>query len=233
MMPIKKSNIAAALLNVNRPTTMVAVDGWSSGGGGGGTAGTATAVVFGPREELDDAEAARRERRRRRRHRAVTCLKEFIAFLFSHVGLAGMVVAYSIMGGFLFRVLEVPEEMRKKTEIAAFLEDRIKEILVLVNETTRGCAAAAVAAGDDDGDRDGSRSAWTIDGGNFSARLRAIVARYQEKVVLEVKSNGWDGRVATDDGTLQWSFAGALLYAVTVITTIGKFLCVGTSNIAH
>ena len=35
-------------------------------------------------------------------------------------------------------------------------------------------------------------------------------------------SQGWDGSDTTDETDLQWSFAGALLYAVTVITTIGK-----------
>jgi len=38
-------------------------------------------------------------------------------------------------------------------------------------------------------------------------------------VVKEVKEKGWDGK---DGDKLQWSFAGALLYAVTVVTTIGK-----------
>ena len=40
-----------------------------------------------------------------------------------------------------------------------------------------------------------------------------------------MKKNGWDGKDVGDDGNpkLQWSFAGALLYSVTVITTIGKF----------
>jgi len=45
-------------------------------------------------------------------------------------------------------------------------------------------------------------------------------------VVEEVKLNGWDGTDVGDDDEhpkLQWSFAGALLYAVTVVTTIGKF----------
>jgi len=40
-------------------------------------------------------------------------------------------------------------------------------------------------------------------------------------VVEEVKLNGWDGK--DGDDKLQWSFAGALLYAVTVVTTIGKY----------
>ena len=38
---------------------------------------------------------------------------------------------------------------------------------------------------------------------------------------MAVKENGWDGNDDTEEAAQQWSFAGALLYAVTVITTIG------------
>jgi len=38
-----------------------------------------------------------------------------------------------------------------------------------------------------------------------------------------VKLRGWDGS-DEHDVKPQWSFAGALLYAVTVVTTIGKSL---------
>jgi len=52
-----------------------------------------------------EAEELRRERRRRRRQRLTACCKSAVAFLFSHIGLAAMVVAYSIMGGFLFQAM--------------------------------------------------------------------------------------------------------------------------------
>jgi len=63
---------------------------------------------------LDDVEAEelRRERRRRRRQRLTACCKSAAAFLFSHIGLAAMVVAYSIMGGFLFQASE-PQKLTK------------------------------------------------------------------------------------------------------------------------
>jgi len=55
-----------------------------------------------------------RERRRRQRQRVSACCRQVAAFLFSQVGLASMVVAYHIMGGFLFRALEAPFEQRVK-----------------------------------------------------------------------------------------------------------------------
>jgi len=60
---------------------------------------------------------------------------------------------------------------------------------------------------------------------NFTRAVRLIVAEFQRRVVEEVKLNGWDGRDvddADDSPKLQWCFAGALLYAVTVVTTIGE-----------
>lgn len=45
---------------------------------------------------------------------------------------------------------------------------------------------------------------------------------FKDEVVKAVKSAGWDGQDDIDETKLQWSFAGALLYAVTVITTIGR-----------
>jgi len=65
-----------------------------------------------------DEEAARRdELRRKRRQAVISCCKRFVAFLFSHVGLAAMVVAYSILGGFLFRAIEAPNERDVKVSV--------------------------------------------------------------------------------------------------------------------
>ena len=56
---------------------------------------------------------------------------------------------------------------------------------------------------------------------DFDRDLRKMLIEFQEMVTDAVKTKGWDGKYTTDPSTLQWSFAGALLYAVTVITTIG------------
>lgn len=56
---------------------------------------------------------------------------------------------------------------------------------------------------------------------NFTTRVDAIFRLFQREVGAAVKDQGWDGKDDTDETRLQWSFAGALLYAVTVTTTIG------------
>ena len=145
-------------------------------------------------------EEERRERRRRQRQKVVTCCKSLAAYLFSHIGLAAMVVAYSIMGGFLFQALEAPYEIREKVRIKRWKEDKVDEIWQLsVHLNMRN-----------------------LDKVDFSEKVRAIFTLFQTEVTVAVKEKGWDGKDATDETDLQWSFAGALLYAVTVITTIGK-----------
>ena len=145
-------------------------------------------------------EEERRARRRRQRQSVVGCCKKMMAFLFSHIGLAGMVVAYSIMGGFLFKWLEAPYEATEKLAILGRKEDEIQKIYSL----------AMLVKSD------------KIDKDNFTMVLREIFLDFQELVTVAVKDKGWDGKDTTDETALQWSFAGALLYAVTVITTIGK-----------
>lgn len=45
--------------------------------------------------------------------------------------------------------------------------------------------------------------------------------RFETNVVAAAKLEGYDGKDVFD-AERQWSFSGALLYSVTVITTIGK-----------
>ena len=39
-----------------------------------------------------------------------------------------------------------------------------------------------------------------------------------------MKSEGYDGNDSQNESASQWNFSGALLYSVTIITTIGKYI---------
>ena len=78
------------------------VPGWAAAAAEEEEAGVMDVLDAAELEEL------RRERRRQRRQRLTACCKSAVAFLFSNLGLAAMVVAYSIMGGFLFQVRTRP-----------------------------------------------------------------------------------------------------------------------------
>lgn len=53
----------------------------------------------------------------------------------------------------------------------------------------------------------------------WKAKVKAILENYQKKMVTAIK-NGYDGA----EENKRWSFAGAFLYSLTVITTIGEFI---------
>lgn len=58
----------------------------------------------------------------------------------------------------------------------------------------------------------------------MKSRVGKKIHEYQLSIVKAVRM-GWPGGNAKGEGRKQWSFSGAFLYSLTVITTIGK--CMG------
>ena len=60
---------------------------------------------------------------------------------------------------------------------------------------------------------------------NWSKSAEEILSTFQQEIFNATKLHGWDG----NDGQHEqlWSYAGSLLYAVTVITTIGWYSSIG------
>jgi len=166
--------------------------------------------------DAGELEELRREKRRRRRQRLSTCCKSAVAFLFSHIGLAAMVVAYSIMGGFLFQAIEAPAEQSTKYRVLAARKRGIDEVwrlaAQLCDRRRRRRSPTTVVP-----------EQTTVAGVDaaYAAQIGAILLEFQTEVLHAVQDLGWDGNDDVTESKLQWSFAGALLYAVTVITTIG------------
>ena len=92
-------------------------------------------------------------------------LNSYFSFLF-FFSILGMVVAYSIMGGFLFRYLEAPYELQEKLKIKASKEDKIRDIVSKAGHLCIG-------------------NIETSD--NFTAILRAIFLEFQHEVTIAVK----------------------------------------------
>ena len=123
--------------------------------------------------------------------------KQFIAFLFSHVGLCCLVVGYSILGGFIFRALEAPSEMKVKANVKVIRQEFVSK---LWNITIRYNMFY--------------RPNWTKE-------AEEVLLAFQDEIYTATKRDGYDGKDSEKEQ--QWNFAGALLYSVTVITTIGKY----------
>ena len=138
------------------------------------------------------------------RHRPMTfgrCMKKFLVFLLSYVGLTTIVVAYSIMGGVVFVALESPNEESVNHKVYKLRERHLKNL------------SDALGNFNDSSDfNDSKKEIWRM-------HANKVMLQFQSDIYELVSQEGWSGKNKTD---LKWTFAGGLLYSITVITTIGK-----------
>jgi hypothetical protein len=133
---------------------------------------------------------------RGRRARCATCCRSFIAFLFSTIGLTCLLVGYVVLGGIVFVQLEADNEHRTAEDMNKIRQDHVRRLWVLTERMN------------------------VLHPDNWTADADQILENYTECVHSYVKKKGWVGSFS-EDSEQQWSFAGALLYSITVITTIG------------
>ncbi|OUC46418.1 Ion channel [Trichinella nativa] len=120
--------------------------------------------------------------------------KRTVAFFFSHIGLCALVVAYTMLGSVLFRAVEGPLE---------------KEVRQLARDNRRQSV-----------DR-----LWTITYEYNVLYEEEWIQKVQEELLSfkqTLLSAIWKGYDARDyEENVQWTFSGAFLYSLSVITTIG------------
>ncbi|XP_041349108.1 potassium channel subfamily K member 4-like [Gigantopelta aegis] len=136
-----------------------------------------------------------RKREKAKKNSCISCCKKLTTFLFSHIGLCSLVVAYSVFGGFVFMKLEAPHEVLERNSVAVIRLEKVSELWNITEELN------------------------VLHQQNWSAIAERVFLDFQFQVFHATKHRGWDGKDGETE--LQWSFAGALLYSVTVITTIG------------
>lgn len=136
---------------------------------------------------------------RKRKKKLISVCKRVLGFLLSTLGLFILLISYTILGGWVFNMVESPKEVRTKHSV----RDSLRQHIELLWNTTEQLNV--------------------LHKDNWSEMALSIVEKYTRVVYLATKNEGWDGK---NDGEsdLQWSFAGSLLYSVTVITTIGKLM---------
>ncbi|CAF3338805.1 unnamed protein product [Rotaria socialis] len=129
-----------------------------------------------------------------RLERCKNCCKSFTTFIFSRVGLCLLVVAYAFGGGVIFQFLEATEE------------DNVNKVQQHLNATVEKLF-------------EHSMNLTVYHQPNWTAVAREILEEYQKDIVRQTK-RGYQGERLSDDAK-QWNFPEAILYAITVITTIG------------
>ena len=135
----------------------------------------------------------RRQNCRRRLNRLMYFMRVFLTHLFSTTGLCFLVVIYSCLGATIFVFLESQNE---------------KQVRDNMNSEHVKCAS----------------DLW-----NYTLELNLLypelwkqkaierIQNFEKMIINAVHNDGYGS------GVDQWSFSGALLYSVTVITTIGEF----------
>ena len=126
-----------------------------------------------------------------------SCCRSFMSFLASTVGLTCLLVVYTLLGGVLFVELEAQHEQIVKTVVTTTRDDYVRQLWNITAQLN------------------------VLHPENWSALAEQLLERYADEVYVATKTQGWDGRQVDDDGGQQWSFAGGLLYSITVVTTIG------------
>lgn len=193
-------------------------------------------------------------KRRRRLKEIRAGFKRFLAFLFSQIGLSLLVIGYTIIGGIIFRAVELENEKMVKVkgkELRTALADQfsgeiIRELRYQISSqekyyvplsTNKKSSEIPLRVKKTEMESE-IRRRRGLGGRTKSefARLRqwlhviAYTLRHKtrqelhsslRKLVKMMDSEGWNGEDSMDD--LKWSWEGSILFAVTVITTIGEF----------
>jgi hypothetical protein len=181
-------------------------------------------------------------------------LKWIVKAVLCSAGLIGLVVAYSIMGAFIFRALEnnysqqnieqlkearqtvvkkLAIKMQKMCVLAVEEEnqDKNKGILFSVTERrnlTENMTVPLPITPPPDNTTLEERLAQISDNLTLSrcknmtdlkGIMSGVIEAYEEQMT---RHNGWQFTWRDDSNLKEWSLAEALLYSVTVITTIGK-----------
>lgn len=121
-------------------------------------------------------------------------IRLFVAWVFSNVGICVLVVGYLLLGAVMFQEIERRDG---KAENHPIVRIRRNTVSLLWNITEKYNL---------------------LHPGNWSLEVDSIIKQYQEEVVI-AEGQGFDGNDIPED---PWkSFTGALLYSITVITTIG------------
>ncbi|KAF4518697.1 hypothetical protein B566_EDAN013716 [Ephemera danica] len=125
--------------------------------------------------------------------------------MFSNVGIIGLVVGYTICGAFMFKAIEGGDASDERKalifEVVEFRNNTAEQLWKITNELS-------FAESEDE----------------WKTKVLHELVQYQRQVI-KAQGLGYDGNDDVGEessSSKQWSFSGAFLYSLTVITTIGS-----------
>ncbi|CAI5444802.1 unnamed protein product [Caenorhabditis angaria] len=128
--------------------------------------------------------------------KVTTFVRHATVFTLTHVGLCFLVALYAVGGAFIFRSVEFPHEISLQGRVKNGTEKVIDLIYAYINE------------------------GHVIEESAVKERSHEVLKNFEELLVAAMNFEGYDEH-DEEHPTYQWTFSGALLYSITVFTTIG------------
>lgn len=133
------------------------------------------------------------------------CLKKTVKFTFSQFGLCALVTLYAVAGGFIFQHLEKTNEKQECFEL-------MLRYVPMENATVHRLWDIASSFQEDD-------VASALDA------FRKQIQNFRDDVLtLDYDGSNCSAMGEPEGPPFRWSYPGALLFSVTVFTTIGKLV---------
>lgn len=134
------------------------------------------------------------------------CLKKTVKFAFSQFGLCALVTLYAVAGGFIFQHLEKTNEKQECFEL-------MLRYVPMENATVHRLWDIA------------SSFQENVDVASALDAFRKQIQNFRDDVLaLDYDGSNCSAMGEPDGPSFRWSYPGALLFSVTVFTTIGKLV---------